>query len=596
MNSNPTEIAREALRQLARQRLTPTPDNYRRVYNEISGATGPDSGIDSKSTELRRLVRELPEFVAQRATIGASIETALAHRSWESAADALHASLRALSVRPDTGTETDAGKVAQVKNWAQLIDELIKEWEIRRPGCTAARKRESLQRTLESRARDPETLRERLKTLIATWQRPAPRPTVVVEIAEQAELVGQQAAEMLSELRAALVHTLESIAPAHLNDAPALAESARHLAVRVRGARDMDNVLALRNELREFLHLAASHSGGQAELRTGLLRLLRLLIDNIHEFAFGDSWLQQQVGIVRQALDKPLSAELLIEAEKAIRDLMLKQSLLKQSLDEARETLKSLVRTLVDQLGSLSETTGDFCVRLDRYGERISTAQQVSELNDVLAELIDDTRAIRSTTERTRHELNVARNRVGLAELRIQQMERELEALTERAREDTLTGALNRHGLNEAFELQAGRSDRIETPMCIALLDVDNFKQLNDRLGHQAGDAALLHLVEVIKSCLRGPDVVARYGGEEFVLLLPESDSAEAVEIMTRLQRELTKRFFLHNRERLLITFSCGVAQRAPAEPMETVLSRADRALYKAKQAGKNRVFIAEAA
>ena len=542
MNPNPTEIAREALRQLARQRLAPTPDNYQRVFNEIAGAAEPESGIQNSDAE------------------------------------------------------STAAAPAQGKDWAQLIDELIREWEVRRPGWTAARKRESLQRTLDSRASKPEILLGRLNTLIANWRRPEPRPTVVVEIAEQAEAVGQQATEILSELRAALVHTLESIAPAHLNDAPKLAESARHLAIRVRGARDLDNVLTLRVELREFLQLAASHSGGQAELRTGLLRLLRLLIDNIHEFAFGDSWLQQQVSIVRQALDKPLSAALLAEAEKAIHDLMLKQSLLKQSLDEARETLKSLVRTLVDQLGSLSDTTGDFCVRLDRYGERISTAQEVSELNDVLAELLDDTRAIRSTTERTRHELNVARNRVGLAELRIAQMERELETLTERAREDTLTGALNRRGLNEAFDLQAGRSDRIEAPMCIALLDVDNFKQLNDRLGHQAGDAALLHLVEVIKSCLRGPDVVARYGGEEFVLLLPETDSPEAVEIMTRLQRELTKRFFLHNRERLLITFSCGVAQRTRAEPMDAVLTRADRALYKAKQAGKNRVFIAEAA
>ena len=594
-DSTPGAIAREVLRLLAVRRIAPTPDNFTRVYQEIAGAAAPPAN-DTEADALLSQARALPPALAGRSSIVRSGGQACGALIGPGTATAVSGLLRALAAMPGRSADGGPESADRARPWAALIDDLIKEWDIRRPGWTAARKRESLQRSLEVSARSADALLGRLRSLVASWKQPSGRPSVVIEIAEQAEALGQQASEVLSEMRAALAHTLDSIAPAHLADAPALAESARHLAVRVRGARDIDNMLALRNELREFLRQVMAHATTQSDLRVGLLRLLRLLVDNIHDIALGDAWLQQQIDIVRQALDRPLTPVVLGEAEKALRDLMLKQSLLKQSLDEARETLKALVKSLVDQLGSLSESTGDFCVRLDRYTERISTAREVSELNSVLAELIEDTRAIQTNTERTRHELNVARNRVGLAELRIQQMERELETLSERAREDTLTGALNRRGLDEVFRHESGRSDRGATPLCMALLDVDNFKQLNDRLGHQAGDAALTHLVSVIKGGLRDRDAVARYGGEEFVLLLPATATAEAAAVMTRLQRELTKRFFLHNNERLLITFSCGVAERRPGEAMEALLARADGALYKAKQAGKNRVFVAEAA
>ena len=161
-------------------------------------------------------------------------------------------------------------------------------------------------------------------------------------------------------------------------------------------------------------------------------------------------------------------------------------------------------------------------------------------------------------------------------------------------REDQLTGALNRRGLDEAFEREATRADRSQTPLCIALIDIDDFKRLNDTLGHQAGDQALIHLSNVIKDALRPSDSVARYGGEEFIVVLPGISIEEAAATVERLQRELTKKFFLHENDRVLVTFSAGVAQREPEESQEDVIGRADKAMYKAKKAGKNRVVVAE--
>ena len=97
-----------------------------------------------------------------------------------------------------------------------------------------------------------------------------------------------------------------------------------------------------------------------------------------------------------------------------------------------------------------------------------------------------------------------------------------------------------------------------------------------------------------MKKTLRPTDTVARFGGEEFVIVFSETDAKQAVEAMRRLQRELTKRFFLHDNERLLITFSAGVAALKPNESQEAVLARADKAMYQAKLQGKNLVVTAE--
>ena len=173
-------------------------------------------------------------------------------------------------------------------------------------------------------------------------------------------------------------------------------------------------------------------------------------------------------------------------------------------------------------------------------------------------------------------------------------LQAELEQVSEQVSQDQLTGALNRRGLDEAMQREISRAARRKMPLSVAVLDLDNFKRLNDTYGHQAGDDALIHLTRVVKKTLRPTDIVARFGGEEFIVLYSDTALEPAVEITRRLQRELTKRYFLHNNERLLITFSAGVAQFKPGETQEQVFARADKAMYQAKLQGKNRVVADE--
>jgi diguanylate cyclase len=129
--------------------------------------------------------------------------------------------------------------------------------------------------------------------------------------------------------------------------------------------------------------------------------------------------------------------------------------------------------------------------------------------------------------------------------------------------------------------------------LAVGLIDVDNFKKLNDSLGHAAGDEALKALATQVRTQLRPADHVARYGGEEFVVLLPATGADEACEVLTRLQRSLSTGLFMHEGRDVFVTFSAGVTVWRAGEPLDAAIERADGALYEAKRAGKNRTRTA---
>ena len=159
------------------------------------------------------------------------------------------------------------------------------------------------------------------------------------------------------------------------------------------------------------------------------------------------------------------------------------------------------------------------------------------------------------------------------------------------AHHDPLTNLPNRRLLLDRLDQALVSSKRSQKNNALFFIDLDHFKKLNDSLGHVAGDNALVHLADQARKCMRPNDTLARYGGEEFVILMPDTPLAEGVEAMVRLQRELTRNFFLAGKEKVLITFSAGVAQLAADESGTDAVRRADQAMYLAKRAGKNRVF-----
>lgn len=163
------------------------------------------------------------------------------------------------------------------------------------------------------------------------------------------------------------------------------------------------------------------------------------------------------------------------------------------------------------------------------------------------------------------------------------------------ANTDLLTGILNRRALQQVAEEEVARSLRYGQPLSLLLLDLDRFKSLNDRFGHDMGDRALQLSASSFRDSLRSSDRVARWGGEEFLVLLPSTGLAEASLLAQRLRRNIEELTLPSGVEPVRWTVSVGVAQLEPGQGWIELLARADKALYRAKEEGRNRVVAAEA-
>ena len=156
---------------------------------------------------------------------------------------------------------------------------------------------------------------------------------------------------------------------------------------------------------------------------------------------------------------------------------------------------------------------------------------------------------------------------------------------------DALTGLLNRRAFLESTTREVARAKRYNNDLSVVLLDVDHFKQINDKRGHAAGDMVLSAVGKLLNSSLRTCDIVARWGGEEFVLLLPSTSLDHAAEVGERVRAELAGATIKDgNGDAVPVTASFGVASYSGAETLEQMIDRADRAMYLAKSGGRNRV------
>lgn len=163
------------------------------------------------------------------------------------------------------------------------------------------------------------------------------------------------------------------------------------------------------------------------------------------------------------------------------------------------------------------------------------------------------------------------------------------------AAQDSLTGIYNRRTFMTQAEVELDRSRRHRLPLALLLIDLDYFKAVNDTYGHQAGDHVLKQLCRRAETCLRGHDLMGRYGGEEFCVLAPETDLAGAVSLAERLRNELAAQpVALVGGKDVRITLSVGIAYLDGGESagLDELLSRADAALYRAKNEGRNRVKL----
>jgi diguanylate cyclase len=561
---SPADIAREAFRRLAARRIAPTPNAYREIYEEIAGHKEQSSAehvLAGFATSLEQGSDDVARFSPQ-------LKQALKDRDWEIYGIHLNRLVERHLVHA-VGPAPDALPAA-----SPVLAPVP-------PG--AGNRSFPLADPVE------ETATASRSIVMVDPLLPA-APVEAIEVAMPPFSPGKQA----RILREMLVRTLKLPVSTLLYGAPELAAAAEKLARLVDDARTEQTLADAAGMLKDLCFKIELKNGDMAEENELLLRLFRLLVENVGELVEDDAWLSGQIATVQHLLDGPINYVALLDATRSLKEVIYKQSMLKHSLSEAKVTLKNMMLTFIERLDAFAATTGDYQEQVGQYSEKINEAKHIGQLHDILDQVMQQTRTVHTEARRSLDEMVAARDEAHSAENRVLQLQSELEQLSELVREDQLTGSLNRRGLDDVLEREMARAERRKTPLCVAMLDLDDFKQINDTIGHAGGDQALIHLVRVVKETLRAMDVIARFGGEEFMIVLPDTPLEEASQTVTRVQRELTKRIFMHNNEKVLITFSAGVALRKVGEDQASLIKRADEAAYQAKRSGKNRVVTAE--
>nr|WP_314860612.1 diguanylate cyclase [uncultured Undibacterium sp.] len=542
----PTDIARETFKRLAVDRIAPTPDAYRKLYVEISGVDDaepvkveipPPRSIDDlmpseAESLLSTFAKSLQKSSGDLANYGHRLARALKGKDWEDYAKGLNELASKVNTKPNNN----------------LVDPI------------------------------------------------AQLPAAVNALPKRISLVDDEPEENVREnvLKDLLFRTLSMAVTSLLKPNPALSAESESIAGAVKLANNEADLNGISARLKQLCFQIELKSGDTAEQQELLLRLFALLLENVRELLDDDNWLRGQIEVVQNLISGPIDHRALQEATRSLKDVIYKQGALKHSLAESKTSVKNMMAAFIDRLDVMTSTTTNYQEKISGYSKEISHTKNTAEVEKIIIEILSETQTIQSEASRSQQIMMAAQKEVKEAEIRIKELEDKLAQLSELVREDQLTGSLNRRGLDDIFEREADRADRRGTSLCAAMLDLDNFKKLNDTHGHAAGDEALIHVVRIVKQTLRSIDAIARYGGEEFLIVMPETSLDEAAKAMTRVQRELTTHFFTANDQRLFITFSAGVALRTPHEAQDSVIKRADKAMYEAKKTGKNRVIVAK--
>ena len=516
----------------------------------------------------------------------------------------------------------EAGEAADTSEaLATLIERIIRGIERGGHNWTAARRKEGIQRVLSAGRGDPKRLQHRLSQLVNSWESdtaatavavadtahapltPMTRPAALDAANDIVDTVASATVDVVADAVAApaiATHAWERVArtfgealqqalPAHEGANRDLSSELSQLLARMQGEGATPSLADATEALAQRAQRVLQH---RHHLFDQLGKLCRELTASLTDLAEDGSWVKGQCEAMQAKIDEGLSARGVRAVSDMLHHARKQHGEVRGEREKARDALKALMTQMLAELGELGSKTGNFHESVGRYAAVIEESDSLESLTGVVREMVAESKAVQSLVQHTQARLQEEHSKATDLTQRVTELEDEMKRLSDEVSTDQLTQIANRRGLMQAFEIERSRLERNGGSLSIGLLDIDNFKRLNDELGHSAGDEALKSLAAIVSKTLRPTDRVARYGGEEFVVLLPETPADEGEQVLTRLQRSLTGGLFMHKEKQIFVTFSAGVTGYRLAERIEDSLERADQALYEAKRTGKNRTCI----
>ena len=262
-------------------------------------------------------------------------------------------------------------------------------------------------------------------------------------------------------------------------------------------------------------------------------------------------------------------------------------------LDSKRRDIQKLQTTLAEQvLGTIAQNE-EFGVLLEVVLGELRQAGDGKELDDLRWTLVREIEKLTKAHHELAEKLDSTHHYLQLIESDSRQLSDELTRVRLLSLTDELTGLPNRRAFLRRIEDEVARVQRYGFPLSLALMDLDHFKQVNDKYGHAGGDEVLQIYSRNILSIFRHHDLVARYGGEEFAVLLPNTDEEGSMRALTKVRgRALETRWRANGDVISVPSFSAGVSIYKPGETASAFIERADKALYRAKRLGRNRVEL----
>lgn len=595
------QLAKAALVRLAQAQLEPTPENYARAYAIEAGTEAAPPALPER---VQALLTKLVSLGVGNGQARLDLQVCLREARWDDA------------LRQVEHLQQSSSAGAQGEALAQVIERLVRGLERGGRAWTVARKKDGVQRVLESNRSDTQRLTTRLKQLVASWDSDV-ADTSIGSTEDEKAGGGTPTQFFMDEDFAPSRSPDDSLGdagPIHLTPEhwPAI-ETSLHGTVQH----------ALRNPVGHGEELIAELDAAQQELRRDgasaeraaqmealcqrarhmldhrqhlfgeLGELCRELSASIVDLAEDDSWARGQAEAMSSTIEQGLSGRAVRSVSEMLLGTRTRQRALRDERGRARDALKSLIQRMLSELGELGQHTDRFQNNVGRYAEAIEQADSLESLAGTVREMVEESRSVQALVSQTQDRLTLEHDRASELSKKVNALEDELRRLSSEVQTDQLTQIANRRGLIAAFATEQAKSEREASLISLALLDIDNFKKLNDSLGHAAGDMALKSLAERVSQMLRPGDMVARYGGEEFVLMLPATPLDEAQQVLQRLQRSLSASLFMHEGKDVFVTFSAGVTLYRGGETLEAALDRADVALYEAKHTGKNKACVA---
>jgi diguanylate cyclase len=254
-------------------------------------------------------------------------------------------------------------------------------------------------------------------------------------------------------------------------------------------------------------------------------------------------------------------------------------------------SLKKSQADLIEVIAKFADSTSLAEAQVHQFDQTLRHSEQElvessNSLDAIVSYLLDSTKTMQASMEVMKQQIQDSRQEINaLQEL--------LESALEEALSDPLTGLINRKGLSNAIENLLLSVESLNSTPSLLMLDIDNFKKINDTYGHPLGDRVIKMVGDILKKQIKGKDTAARYGGEEFCIMLPETELTDAVKVAENIRQTIEKTRINRasdNQEICRITISIGVACYQPDQSITDWFERADSALYRSKNEGRNRV------